>query len=170
MKETEKLENMTEYQCGARKGKSVREHHFVIRSVIEEAKSEKKNITAIYIDIKNCFDKMILKEAMKELWIKGIRGKNWRMIYEMNRKNVLIPVTEIGECEAVQVEEMIRQGSVLSGKLSAITMDSLTRIIKEKDRKWKIGAIELSPLIFQDNIMIVEENKQIQKTINSLEV
>ena len=34
-KENTTLQNMSEYQCGARKGKSVREHHFTIRTIIE---------------------------------------------------------------------------------------------------------------------------------------
>ena len=61
---------MSEYQCGARKGKSAREHHFTIRTIMEEAKIENEEITAVYFDIMKCLDKMGMKEAMKELWIK----------------------------------------------------------------------------------------------------
>ena len=73
---------MSEYQCGARKGKSIRENHLTIRTIKEIAKREKEEITAVYFDIKKCFDKMVLKEAMKELWLKGIQGKKWRLIYK----------------------------------------------------------------------------------------
>ena len=132
-KEIEKLEDMSDYQCGARKGKSVREHHFVIRNVIEEAKVKKEEITAVYFDISKCFDKMVLKEVMKELWLKGIRGKNWRIIYNINSENVLIPKTEIGECMEIKVKEMIRQGSVLGAKISSLTIDSLSRMMKARE-------------------------------------
>ena len=66
-KERSTLQNMSEYQCGARKGKSIREHHFTIRTIIEEARKGKEEITAVYFDIKKCFDKMVLKEAIKEM-------------------------------------------------------------------------------------------------------
>ncbi len=74
-KEIDKLENMSDYQCGARKGKSVREHHFVIRNITEESQIKKEEITAVYFDISKCFDKMVLKEVMKELWLKDMREK-----------------------------------------------------------------------------------------------
>merc|ERR1712179_424232 len=62
-KESSTLQNMSEYQCGARKGKSVWEHHFTIRTIMEEAKIENEEITAVYFDIMKCFDKMGLKKA-----------------------------------------------------------------------------------------------------------
>ena len=124
------LQNISEFQYGARKEKSVREHHFTIRTIMEEAKLENEEITAVYFDIMKCFDKMGLKEAMKELWMKGIKRKHWRLIYKMNANNTLIPTTELGKCKEIEVEEMIKQGSVLGTVISAITIDSLTRIIE----------------------------------------
>ena len=53
LKESEKLQNMSEYQCGARKGKSIREHHLTIRTIKEIAKQKKEEVTAVYFDIKN---------------------------------------------------------------------------------------------------------------------
>ena len=46
-KEQDALQNMSEYQCGARKGKSIREHHLTIRTIKEIAKQEKEEITAV---------------------------------------------------------------------------------------------------------------------------
>ena len=51
-KERDKLQNMSEYQCGARKGKSTREHHLTIRAIKEMAKQENEEVTAVYFDIK----------------------------------------------------------------------------------------------------------------------
>ena len=55
----------------ARNGKSIREHFLTIRTIKELAKKENVDVSAVYFDIKKCFDKMVLKEAMKELWLKG---------------------------------------------------------------------------------------------------
>ena len=132
-KEREHLQDMSEYQSGARKGKSTREHHLTIRAIKEAAKEKKEEITAVYFDIKKCFDKMVLKEAMKELWMKGVKGKHWRLIYKLNSNNILIPTTEIGECSQIKVKEMIKQGSVLGSVISAITI--LTNKNNESMRK-----------------------------------
>ena len=97
-----------------------------ICSQIEIFEPSLPQLTAVYFDIKKCFDKMVLKEAMKELWLKGIQGKHWRLIYKLNSNNILTPITDIGECDPVKVPEMIKQGSVLGSVISAITIDSLT--------------------------------------------
>jgi len=55
----------------------------------------------VYFDIMKCFDKMGLKKAMKELWVKLVKRKHWRLIYNMNASNTLIPTTELGKCKAV---------------------------------------------------------------------
>ena len=169
LKESEKLQNLSEYQCEARKGKSIREHHLTIRTIKEIAKQEKEEVTAVYFDIKKCFDKMVLKEAMKELWLKGIQGKHWRLIYKLNSNNILTPITDIGECDPVKVPEMIKQGSVLGSVISAITIDSLTRILDSDRNIWEIEGTKINPLLFQDDIIAINRTKDIQKTVNAIE-
>ena len=168
-KERSTLQNMSEYQCGARKEKSIREHHLTIRTIKELAKREKEEITAVYFDIKKCFDKMVLKEAMKELWLKGIQGKHWRLIYKLNSNNILTPITDLGECDPVKVSEMIKQGSVLGSVISAITIDSLTRMMDSDRNIWEIEGTKINPLLFQDDIIAINRTKDIQKTVNTIE-
>ena len=169
VRERDALQNMSEYQCGARKGKSIREHHLTIRTIKEIAKQEKEEVTAVYFDIKKCFDKMVLKEAMKELWLKGIQGKHWRLIYKLNMNNILTPISDLGECEPVIVKEMIKQGSVLGSVISAMTIDSLTRMLDNCESIWEIEGTKINPLLFQDDIIAINKTKDIQKTVNIIE-
>ena len=168
-KERNTLQNMSEYQCGARKGKSIREHHLTIRTLKELAKQENIEVSAVYFDIKKCFDKMVLKEAMKELWIKGIQGKHWRLIYKLNSNNILTPITDLGECEPIEVKEMIKQGSVLGSVISAITIDSLTRILDKCENIWEVDGTRINPLLFQNDIIAINKTKDIQETVNAIE-
>ena len=55
---------------------------------------------------------MELKEAMTDVWMKGIKRKHCRLIYMMNKDIRLIPLTELGKCKEIEVEEMIKQGSI----------------------------------------------------------
>ena len=169
VRERDALQNMSEYQCGARKGKSIREHHLTIRTIKEIAKQEKEEVTAVYFDIKKCFDKMVLKEAMKELWLKGIQGKHWRLIYKLNMNNILTPISDLGKCEPVIVKEMIKQGSVLGSVISAMTIDSLTRMLDNCESIWEIEGTKINPLLFQDDIIAINKTKDIQKTVNIIE-
>ena len=112
---------------------------------------------------------MVLKEAMKELWMKGIQGKNWRLIYKLNTNNILTPITDLGECEAIKVDEMIKQGSVLAAVISAITIDSLTRMLDKCESIWEIEGNKINPLLYQEDIIIVNRTKDMQKTVNIIE-
>ena len=47
---------------GARKEKSIREHHLTIRTIKELAKREKEEITAVYFYIKNALIRRYLKK------------------------------------------------------------------------------------------------------------
>ena len=62
VRERDALQHMSEYQCGARKGKSIREHHLTIRTIKEIAKQEKEEVTAVYFDIKNALIKWYSKK------------------------------------------------------------------------------------------------------------
>ena len=55
---------------------------------------------------------MVLKEAMKEMWIKGTKTKHWRLIYKMNSNNILTPLTVLGKCKEVEVKEMIKHARI----------------------------------------------------------
>ena len=106
---------------------------------------------------------------MKELWIKGIQGKHCRLIYKLNSNNILTPITDLGECEPIRVKEMIKQGSVLGAVMSAITIDSLTRILDKCECILEVNGTKIYPLLFQDDIIVVNKTKDIQKTVNIIE-
>ena len=112
---------------------------------------------------------MVLNEAMKELWRKDMQGKHWRLIYKLNSNNILTPITELGECEPVKVKEMIKQGSVLGSVISAITIDSLTRILNKCENVWEVEGTRINPLLFQDDIIAINKTEDIQKTVNAIE-
>ena len=42
----------------------------------------------------------------------GRKRKHCRLIYMMNKDIILIPLTELGKCKEIEVEEMIKQGSI----------------------------------------------------------
>ena len=52
---------------------------------------------------------MVLKEAMKELLIKGIQGKLWRLMYKLNSNNILTPITDLRDCEPLEVKAKVRK-------------------------------------------------------------
>ena len=64
---------------------------------------------------------------------------------------------------------MIKQGSVLGSVISALTIDSLTRILDKCESIWEIEGTKIKPLLFQDDIIAINKTKDIQKTVNIIE-
>merc|ERR1712240_88860 len=89
--------------------------------------------------------------------------KHWRLIYKLNSNNILTPITDLGECEPVKVKEIIKQGSVLGSVISAITIDSLTRLLNNCENVWKVEGTRINPLLFQDDIIVINKTEGIQK-------
>ena len=69
----------TEGQAGGRKNRSTTDQLFILKSVIQKAKIEKKKLYITYIDIEKAYDKAWLDGIMYILWNKGIKGKIWRI-------------------------------------------------------------------------------------------
>ena len=58
---------------------------------------------------------------------------------------------------------------MLGAVISALTIDSLTRIIERHGNSWKIGETRLNPLLFQDDIFAANKTDEIQETVKIIE-
>ena len=89
--------NMSDSNAGARQHRNIRDHLFIVYGVINSVLKDKKKPIDIHIyDIKQCFDKLGLKESLNDLWDSGIQDEYLPLLYELNKelkilvKNVLI--------------------------------------------------------------------------------
>ena len=85
--------NISDSNIGARKGKSVRNHIFIINGVIHDVLNNKKAkpIDMEVLDFKQCFYSLWLKECMNDLFEAGRDDDNLALIYKANRSiNVVI--------------------------------------------------------------------------------
>ena len=72
---------------GARKGRNIRDHLFVINGILNEAVQKKnKNIDIQIVDIEKCFDKMSFKETANDLYTAGVQDDKFLMITKSNEK------------------------------------------------------------------------------------
>ena len=82
-------ENMTDAQIGARKNKSVRNHLFVLNSIISDVMKTKKNepIDLNIMDFKQMFDSEDLPTVLNSFYEAGVQNDILALINEAN--NVL---------------------------------------------------------------------------------
>ena len=80
-------DSMSCANIGARKGRNIRDHLFVINGIMNEAIQNKdKNIDIQIVDIEKCFDKMSYKETANELYEAGVKDDKFLMMALSNKK------------------------------------------------------------------------------------
>ena len=75
--------NMSDSNIGARKGKSIRHHLFVLNGIINEAIRNKKSVDIQILDYRQCFDSMWMEECVNDMYDYGVINPNLAMIYDI---------------------------------------------------------------------------------------
>ena len=85
------ISNMTKFQIGTKPGHRAQEHLYVLKSVIALYLQYNKAIILSMWDVSKFFDREALSDCMNEVYKNEVRGKLYRLLFEMN-KNTKISV------------------------------------------------------------------------------
>ena len=113
--------NMTDSQIGARKNKSVRNHLFVLNSIISDVMSSKKKepIDLNIMDFKQMFDAEQLETVMNALYEAEVDDDLFALIYNANNETKFTGKTPNGLTELTSISKKILQGDVLAPLVSS---------------------------------------------------
>ena len=108
--------SMTNSQIGARKKKSVRNHLFVINSIISDVMSSvrKDPIDLSIMDFKQMFDSEELSTCLNALYDADIQDDMLALIFQANKTTYFAVKTPNGITEQTSVCNKILQGDVLA--------------------------------------------------------
>ena len=124
----------TQAQGGGQRGASTCDHLLIIRSIIDTAKREKRQLFVTFYDVSKAYDNVDNMDMLKIIWDKGIRGKLWRIINNMNSDLRAKAKTKFGLTREIIMEIGGRQGSRNTGRLFSKLMDTLAEsAIEEGD-------------------------------------
>lgn len=121
---------MSEYQCGGRRGRGTSDNQIMMNAVIDNNRRLRRKTYVYYADAYKCFDKLWLKDCLVELWKAGMREREVRMIYEMNKTANIIISTPMGKTEEIQVKDIVRQGTIFGPKLCCISTQKINNRIE----------------------------------------
>ena len=71
------------FQNGFKHGARASDNAFLLNSLIDITAAEKRQLYICYIDFKSAFDKVIRSALMYKLFVKGVRGKYFKVIKDM---------------------------------------------------------------------------------------
>ena len=117
--------DMTDSQIGAQKKKSVRNHIFVLNSIINDVLSSVKKapIDLTVMDYRQMFDAEEVFISLNALYEAGVQDDVFALINESNRENVVCVKTPNGLTKRGIISEKIMQGDVLGSLLSSNRVD-----------------------------------------------
>ena len=127
-REEELIEGLTQFQCGGVKGRGTQDNLFAVNHVINEYRKRKRNLYLLFADIEKCFDNLWLRECIVEMSRCDIPTEEVIYIYKMNEKVKAIIQTPVGMTEKIELEEIVKQGTVGGNKLCGKSTDRINNM------------------------------------------
>ena len=134
------INNMSKFQLGTKPKHRAQEHLFVVQSIILLYNMCGMAVIAQLFDISKFFDREMLRDCMDALYNSGVRGKLYRLLFELNKETNIKVKTGVGISEEQQTGEGVGQGSLDSAILSSEVYEV------------SYGEINIQPLLYQDDI------------------
>ena len=157
------------FQDGFKHGTRATDNAFLLNSLINITTAEIRPLYICYIDFKSAFDKVIRSALMNKLFVKGVRGKYFKVIKDMfdNSKSRVKYNSLLSDI----FENLygVLQGGIISPTLFNFFLDDLSEY-RDKSKGIKVGTITVCHLLFADDLILASETPSgLQKLINGLE-
>ena len=150
--------NMSDSNVGARKGKNIRNHIFIVNGVINEVIQDKtKAIDIQILDYKQCFDGMWLEDTVNDLYEAGITDDNLALIFKSNEKNRIAVKTPVGLTERVEIDRLVLQGEIFGPLECSVSVDKFGKECLEKMKHLYTykNSVGVPPLTMIDDLFLM---------------
>ena len=157
----------TQAQGGGQKGSSTCDHVFIIRSMIELALKDKRNLFLTFYDVSKAYDNADVEDMLVILWQKGFRGKAWRLLKGLSENLSAKVKTRYGISGTIKREIGGKQGSRLTGRCFALQMDMISEeMMQESSEAFKLeDDLKIGALLWVDDVVSCVEGIENQEKV-----
>ncbi|GFN88081.1 endonuclease-reverse transcriptase [Plakobranchus ocellatus] len=160
---------IAEEQCGFVENKGTSNAIYILRTLIERALEEQKDVYLCFIDYTKAFDRVRHDEIITELKQLYIDGKDLRIIKTMYWEQTAAMRIENKTSTFQDIKRGVRQGCVLSPDLFSLYSEIIMRNL-ENHPGIKVGGQNINNLRYADDTVLIAENKEdLQKLQNIVE-
>ena len=148
---------------GGRKGRNIRDHLFVLYSVMNEVRSGKcESIDKPSIDIRKCYDELMFSETHNDVYDTNINDDNFTLMAKLDEEANGKVKTPVGMTSEFKIRKSIFQGSVLGPIKCSVSLDTLGRdCLKDSGEQCVVykykNAVEIPPLGMMDDVLTVNK-------------
>ena len=165
--------NMSDSNIGARRGKSIKNHLFIIYAKINSVLVEEKSCIDIQIyDLVKAFDRLWLEDCMNDLYDSlpsEHRDDQLALIYEGNSFNKVAVNTPVGLTDRVNIENIVTQGGVFGPLQCSNSIDTIGKKCYSKGEhlySYK-QMVQIMPLSMVDDLLAVAPCNQKSVALNA---
>ena len=152
-------DSMSDSNIGARKKKNIRNHIFVVNSIIHDvlSKKSKEPVDIMVLDYKQMFDSECLFECMNDLYEAGVTDDVFALLYEANKENFVAVNTPNGLSRREAFKEIIMQGDVLAPLISSLQVDTMGKecLVEGKHLYFYKNVVPVPPLGLVDDVFTI---------------
>ena len=120
-------QNMSDCQMGGRKKKSCINNIFLVNGLIHETlkKENSKPICLQIYDYSQMFDAMNLKQALSDLYDKGVVDDTLKLLYEANKDINMAVKTPSGLTDRQMISNCVLQGDTWGSLLASVQVETI---------------------------------------------
>ena len=162
-------EFMSDSNVGGRKGRSVRDHLFVVNGIIHDHHySKEKHVTFQILDYSLCFDSMWYEEVTNDLYEAGIKDDKLALIAKINESNDLAIQTPLGLTKRENVKRIICQGDPWGSIECSLMVDGFGKdSLSPELQPYKYKSEVPIPLLgMVDDVLIISESGYKSQRLN----
>ena len=148
------FEKTSKFQIGGTPGHRPQEHIFVVKSVISFYIMTGQALILTAFDIQKYFDKESLRDCMNSLYKAGIKGKNYRLFFYLNKNSNIRIKTGVGISEERSIGENIGQGTIGGALVSGQNLDcDIFETFEKCTSEVCYGSVRMQPVLYQDDLI-----------------
>ena len=152
-----------EQKC-ARPNEGCYEHTFILKSLVGQARRNKKKLSVAWLDIRNAFGSVPHATILNTLRHIGVPAELTSLIMNAYSGAATIFKTPSGDTGAIPIRAGVKQGCPLSPILFNLCIELILRRVKAAAAKFKSGncvhyGSALSCLAYADDLVIVARSK-----------
>ena len=156
-------DSMSCSNIGARRKRNIRDHIFVLNSVLHEIEKSKQPLDAEIFGVSRCFDKMWAHKTSNNIYEAGLVNDQFVLMSRSIEKCEVYVKTQWGSlCEKFDVENVEMQGGVLAPLRCSVQIDSLGQDImsdltRNRELYRYMNCVPIPPMAMIDDVITITE-------------
>ena len=153
--------SMSESQIGSRRGKNIRNHVWILNSIVSDILSTKKKkpVDIQIYDYKQCFDGLWLEECLNDIYSGGLKDDKLNLLHNANSLVNIVVKTPVGKTDQTSIKDVVIQGDVFAPLLCSKQIDRFGKECLEANKYtylYKVK-VKIPPLAMVDDIFAISE-------------